>query len=227
MRNAILFIVVLGLGQSLAQTQATDKTLKTNVGHFEIVDQDIVGSIAILSRQPDIHMHLGIEEVLREKTADPPSANPHFSLKLENRTLSEILNRLCELDTRYDWQFDGTTINIYPRATTETASYLLNRRFERLHLTGLRDPYQALFPMVAQLPPPREQMAYAQAGGNPSYAQPWDLSLSDVTLREAINALAANIGPSSSWILQGSKQYRQLTFTKGPFYLAGTGPSPQ
>lgn len=215
-----LLLVVFNAQRPFVLTPAvTDETLsKLKVVHFKVVDQDMIGSVATLSWQQDLHLHLGLEEVLKEKTADPDPINPRFSLTMDNNSVSEVMDKLCEMDNRYTWKFDGTTINIYPRLTSESDSYLFNRRFGQLRLTGLRDPYQALFPMIAQLPPPREQIAYAQAGGNPSYAQPWDLSLSDVTVREAIDALAAKIGPNSSWILQGSTQYRQVTFTKGPFY---------
>ena len=94
---------------------ANSASLDRVVAHYELTDNTLSDGVAQLSRNPDVPLHLGVEEILRQNY-DPRDRSMLFSLNLENRTIRGILNALCDADRRYVWSTDGVSINVYPRA---------------------------------------------------------------------------------------------------------------
>ena len=215
-----LLLCVEGLGQAPRgdQSAATLATppLDGRVAEFEFKDSTLIDGIAELSSKPIGGLHLGIEQILREKMSDPEDQSVQFSLHLENKTVREALDTLCGLDTRYTWSTDGPSINIYPRATIGDYSYLLNLQLERITLTDIPDPDKVFAPLYILLP--KEQLGYFQLGGDIGYAKPWSVTFEHLTVRQLINRVAEHLGPRSSWIFHGSKDERLLTFQKGAFH---------
>ena len=182
-----------------------------------LTNQTLFDGLAKLSSER-IPLALGFEEVLKARFSDPPTPDPRFSVEPENKTVREILQSLCALDTRYTWSSDGDTANVYPIAVRDDSTYLLNRRISRLHVEQITDIVQGLLAVAKQLPPPEEQIAQAQAGGDDSYPPvPWTAAFEDVTVRQAINRLAAHMGPRSAWLFQGSRDFRTFAFFKAGF----------
>jgi len=68
------------------------------------------------------------------------------------------LDAMCHADGRYTWSTDDAFVNVYPIKTISDASYLMNRRLEKLDLKELTDIQQGLLAIVNQLPPPKEQL---------------------------------------------------------------------
>jgi hypothetical protein len=64
----------------------------------------------------------------------------------------EIVETLCQFDSRYIWSTDGPSINVFPRETIGNSSYLLNRDLEEIRLDKSADPYEALTPLAKLLP---------------------------------------------------------------------------
>jgi hypothetical protein len=171
----------------------------------------VLDGLAQLSAEP-VGVAFAFENILKARVNDPPVPESRFDLILEKGTIKEILDELCRKDDRYTWARDGSTINVYPRATINDNSYLLNRRLKQLELKGVREAGQALFAIVAQLPLPFEQIAFTQAGGDISYPEPWNERLSDLTVRHALNLAARHMGPKGGWILNGSSEFRTVGF---------------
>jgi hypothetical protein len=213
-----MFVGPSGSSQQKTSVPAIPRPLDYRLAEFEITDTSFVEAVSQLSRQPIEGLHLGLEEVLREKMSDPPFQGPHFSISLRNATVREIVDSLCTYDSRYMWSLDGKTINIYPKTTMEDVAYLLNRRLERIAVTSIPDPGEGLTFLDKQLPPPREQLAYAGVGGDPSYSTPWTVAFEDVTVRQFINRLSEHMGQHTSWVFYGSKQERLFFFVKGGFH---------
>jgi hypothetical protein len=203
------------LGQNAGRVQTS---LDYRVALFQLKDVGFVDAVAELSLQPVGDLHLGMEEVLREGVTDPQPQNPRFSPVLRNSTVREILNVLCGYDNRYTWAQDGETINIYPKATADDGSYLLNRRLEHIAVSGILSPEGGLTFLDKQLPPPREQLAYAGAGGDSSFSLAWNQVFEGLTVRQFINRLSEHMGPHTSWVFYGSRQERLFTFRKGGFH---------
>jgi hypothetical protein len=221
--KGIASLILLSLAPALnAQQHATAPTVTGppdyKLAEFEVKDSSFVEAVSQLSRQAIEGLHLGLEEVLREKMSDPPLQGPHFSLSLHKSTVREIVDSLCSYDSRYTWSLDGKTINIYPKTATADDAYLLNRRLEQITVTAIPDPGQGLTFLDRQLPPPREQLGYAGAGGDFSYIAPWTQTFHDLTVRQFINRLSEHMGSHTSWVFYGSKQERLFTFLKGGFH---------
>jgi hypothetical protein len=87
-----------------------------------------------------------------------------------------------------------------------------------LDLKELTDIQQGLFAIANQLPPPREQVAVAQIGGDDSYPpEPWTTSYEDLTVRQAINRLVHHMGERGSWAFGGSADFRAFAFNRQGF----------
>jgi len=175
----------------------------------------ILDGLAQLSAQ-SFEVSFSLEEILKPKFNGPEVRQVRFDLDLRNRTFSEVLDALCERDLRYAWTRDGSAVNVFPRALEHDSSYFVNRRIPQLELKDLKNAGEAAFAVIAELPPPFEQIAYAQAGGDISYAAPWRASLRDVTVRQAFNLIARQLSPRGGWILSGSVNFRTIGFHNGP-----------
>jgi hypothetical protein len=92
--------------------------------------------------------------------------------------------------------------------------YLMNRRIPQLELKNATDAGETVFAVVAQLPPPFEQIAYAQAGGDTSYTAPWNATFREITVRQAFNLLARHLGTRGGWVFNGSNDFRTVGFHK-------------
>lgn len=223
MKTTILIVTVLtflSFDSALAVGFGPEKAgsappLTRKVQHFDLVDKTLIDGIAQLSTAQD-SLHIGIEEILRDKHSDSSVQEIRFSLHLKDVTVKYILDTLCNFDARYAWSVDHLSINIYPRGITEDREYLLNHEIQQLSLDNVPDADQALTPLARHFP--GEQMGYLQAGGDVTYLQPWNAVFHDLTIREFINRVAEHLGPSSSWIFQGSKDERMFTFQKGGFH---------
>lgn len=203
---------VFAIGQKVGRSQ---DPLDYRLPVFQVKDMGIIDAVSQLSLEPIEDLQLGVEEVLRDKVQDPPPQGPRFSLLLHNNTVREILDVLCSYDNRYMWSQDGRTINIYPKATVDDKSYLLNRSLQYITVTAILNPEAGLTFLDKQLPPPREQLAYAGAGGDSSYNDPWTHAFEGLKVRQFINRLSEHMGSHTTWVFYGAKQERLFTFRKG------------
>ena len=117
----ILTVQLLALGQEKANPQAgqnlSTSSLDTDIGHFDLDDAILRDGLSQLSQESVGGLHLGFEEIIRDRIQDDPrNLNPHFSLHLTNTTVRKVLDALCGNDTRYAWSEDGASTNVYPRA---------------------------------------------------------------------------------------------------------------
>jgi len=216
-----LFCVALSpLSSGYAQTlqggsAEAGARLDQRVEHFELRDESFLEGLAKLSMAPVTGLHLGVEEAGRERLSDPRDRSVRFSLVLEHKQVREILDALCKFDARYTWSTDESSINVYPKESTNEPSNLLNLQLEKIPLRDISDAEQALTPLAKQLP--KEQIGYVQIGGDNTYAKPWSITFEHLTVRQFINRIAEHMGPQTSWIWQGGKDSKMFTFLKGGF----------
>src|SRR5580698_4344260 len=149
-------------GHSGAQEQTNrpaqdGKVLETSVPEFEVRDQTLLEALWKLARGSS-PFGFGFEEVLKNKLLDPDIPDPRFSLRLQGKSVREILDALCLSDPRYIWSIDGATIDVFPKDVVDDRSNFLNRQLERLELSNARDVNDGLFAISRQLPPPFEQI---------------------------------------------------------------------
>lgn len=191
---------------------AENNLLNATVTKFEVRDKSLIDAIWDLARGP-APFAFGFEHTLKKKITDPEVPEPHLNLELENKTVRQILEALCRSDPRFTWSMDGLTVNVYPRATIDNPSYLLNRKLPIFDLNNATDPDDGLFAIVHELPPPAEQIANAQVGGADTYPpQPWTVTFRDLTVRQVVNRLALHGGPCGIWIFGGAEDFRSFGF---------------
>jgi hypothetical protein len=186
-----------------------------------LIDSTLIDGLSKLSLEPIAGLHLGIEAIIRDKFSEPPDRSIRFSLNLVDTSVRNIVETLCQFDSRYTWSIDGPSINVYPRETIGNSSYLLNRELESITLKEITDPYEALTPLSKLLP--GEQIGYAgvQIGG--SYTEPWSAVFHGVTVRQLMNRISEHIGRRGGWIWTGSKDQRFFfCFQSGFQQSAGT-----
>jgi hypothetical protein len=227
MKTHALVLCLALAPQVLVYTQGTARVdtgdnrakpvLETTIAHFEVTDAIMRDGLSELTQKNKGPLHLGFEEIIRDRIQDDPrTMNTHFSLHLENRTIRQILEALCDSDSRYTWSEDGASVDIYPRVTEKDPSYLLNLSIKRIDVSRVPDPDQALTPLSRLFP--EEQVGYFGPGlGDNSYTAPWTATFEQLTVRQFINRLAEHMGPRTSWVWEGGKQERMFTFLKGGF----------
>ena len=186
--------------------------LEANLSEFEVHKQTLLEALLKLARGP-APFGFGFEKILKEKLSDPEIPDPALSLELQNKSVREILDALCQADQRYTWSVDGTTVDVYPRAVTSDKSYLLNRELPKLELKNATDVQDGLLAISRQLPPPKEQIAIAQAGGADPYPpDPWTVTFENVTVRKVVNRLTEHGGRCGYWIFGGARDFRAFGF---------------
>jgi hypothetical protein len=209
------------LGQTAPRTAsraagADLSPLDQEVQRFDLANGSLIDGLAELSQDRSVQLHLGIEEMLRGRLQSPRDRSAKFSLHLEHRTVRDILNALCDSDPRYLWSMDGSSINVYPRSRAEDKTDLLNFPVERIELSGIPDPDEALTPLSKLFP--NEQVGYMQIGGSNEYDAPWTVTFEHLTVRQLMNRITEHIGPRAMWSWQGGKDGRLFTFLRGGFH---------
>jgi len=216
--TALLAAPQTGVGSGGQRTSGDDSpaVLDQRIAHFHVSNASLLDGLAELSRFPNLSLHLGIEEALREKFDSRQDRSVPFSVDLADVTVRQLLDALCDADKRYAWSTDGSTVNVYPKARVADTTDLLNFRIDEIQLKGIPNPDEALTPLSKMFP--NEQVGYMQAGmGDYSYASPWTVTLDNLTVRQLANRLAEHMGPNTAWDWQGGKDGRVFTFIKGGF----------
>lgn len=198
--------------QPSSQMEQQEKLLDTKVPEFEMHKETLLDGLWKLARVP-VAFGFGFESVLKRRLSDPDIPDPHFSLQLKNKTVREILETLCRADGRFTWSLDGETVNVFPRATINDASYLLNRKLQKFELTNATDVDDGLLAISHQLPPPIEQVAHVQVSGDDPYPpEPWTVTYRNLTVRQIVNRIAEHGGPCGTWTFGGSTDFRRFAF---------------
>jgi hypothetical protein len=105
--HAILLILTLLLAaseltavqQSGTQNVPVTEFLNTKVPEFDLQNQTIVDGVWKLARAPE-PFAFGFENVLKKTLRDPDVPDPRFSLQLKDKTVREVLDALCQEDSR-------------------------------------------------------------------------------------------------------------------------------
>ena len=95
--RVILLLLILspcGYGQATEtknERELSTPALSSRVAHFELTDATLVEGLSKLSLEPILGVHIGIEEVLRDRFSDAPDRSIRFSLSLQDTTVYEII----------------------------------------------------------------------------------------------------------------------------------------
>lgn len=103
-------------------------------------------------------------------------------------------------------------MNVFPRDSEQDKSYLFNQILETVNYAGAPDAQKAVFQTVAQLTGPKQQIAILQSGISIAFPHPWTASFKNITVREAIDRIAQQLGPTYAWQFGGGNDFRVITF---------------
>lgn len=216
---AILFTVPFALSPVHMSAQQSEtaigpksKLMETRVGKFQLENETLLDGLWKLARGP-VPFGFGFEKVLKTRLSDQDLPEPFLNIQLKDKSFREIFDALCKADPRYTWSDEGNFVNFFPRAITNDPTYLLNRRLPKFELKNATDVQNGLLAIHVQLPPPDEQIAQAQVGGDDPYPpEPWTVTLQNVTVRQVVNRLALHGGPYGIWIFGGARDFRSFGF---------------
>jgi hypothetical protein len=173
----------------------------------ELKDETIFDEIARLNQAFDIS--ISIEGILPANGTLP---NPKFTARIEKQTISDLLTWLCALDTRYTWARDGNMANLFPRAFLNDKNYFFNRVLREVHFQEIRESGVAAMEVVHQLGDPNENLYFMGIGGTQGFAKPWTETFHDITVRQALNRIAQQLGPTYGWQIGGITNQRMIMF---------------
>lgn len=190
--------------------QQAEDFYRVRVDVLELVDEDIFDGFAKLNQRG--FSKFSIEYALKPKLVGPLSPNPKFSERIEGRSLEEVLTWLCALDGRYVWRKGFRTTHIVSREVVDDPEYLMNRIIPALELREVSDAGRAALAAFRQVPGEKGQIAFLQLAGSVSFAKPWSVTRKNITLREAFDLIAAQLGDDFGWQLTGAEDFQLLSF---------------
>ena len=106
--------------------------------------------------------------------------------------------------------------NVLPRYGSRDPLYFLNRKVDRIRISGASNAQDAVFQAIAQIPGEKQQIAVLQTGSSLAFPKVWTWQSGDATVfREVLDRIAGQLGPTFGWQLSGAKDFRMLTFYAG------------
>jgi X-X-X-Leu-X-X-Gly heptad repeat protein len=131
---------------------------------------------------------------------------------MARKRLPEVLDWLCQMDGRYTWGFDGTMINIYPLSRKDDSKYLFNLRIPLLTVVNEKDGAVILYSGLKQLGSGSQQLAFLQIGTGREFPKPVTAHFKNISVRELLNLIGANLEPKLGWEILGTERFRYVTF---------------
>jgi hypothetical protein len=226
-RLLICALVLIPVAVAQEPASSVTDTFKQRVAAIQLTDQTIVDGVAILSHSAALGV--SVEYQLGSTISAPAPPLKRYTSTVGPGTVSELLDRLCELDQTFTWVRNRNMANILPRSLANDPSYFLNRRIAQLTLNNVRDAHEAVFKLAEQLPGPKEQIAIFQPGMSLNFAHPWTETVENVTVREMFDHIAEQFGPTYGWQFSGAQNFRTITFHEAILpkpSLASTAGSP-
>jgi hypothetical protein len=89
---------------------------------------------------------------------------------------------------------------------------LLNKEIAVLELKGVTDAQEAVFAVADRAPGQKQQIALLQSGRPLKFAKPRTVSFKNISVREAFDRIAEQVGPTSGWQFGGGADFRVITF---------------
>lgn len=213
-------IPVLGLITAMTSVSATQQPsvaiqdpFQQHVPGVALKEQDVIDGVAMLGLRTGLAV--SVEHQLGASISGPAPKPITLTRTVAPGTASEVLDALCSLDPTFVWVRNGNMVNVLPRALAGDPNYLLNRTIQELVLKDVPGAQEAVFEVAAGLAGPKEQIAIMQVGTPIGFAQPWSVTLRNVTVREVFDLIAEKLGPAYGWQFTGAQDFRIITFHQG------------
>jgi hypothetical protein len=205
--SLLLTILALHTSSKQAPTTNVPGPLEQKVESFELRDQTIGEALGHLNQSFDIS--ISIEGVLPEEGA---VTNPKLTASMRNVTVAEVLDRLCVLDPRYTWERDGSRANFFPKTSLSDPNYFFNRTLTDLNFHDVRQVGDAVIAIDHQSGDPSGGVIYMGMGQTQGFAKAWTASFRNLTVRQALNRIAQQLGPTYGWQIGGTTKAKLIVF---------------
>lgn len=190
-----------------AQDEKKMDPFERTVQTFSLDRQTVFEAIARLHEATGV-----VVSVERSLTATQVTqADQEFTATIAGGKTEVVLNEICALDGRCAWTRDGNMVNIYPRKVKADPNYVFNRKISVFQLDNVADAGTAAIRAMRETTGPPAQLVVLEAG-NYDFAAPWTVKFTDVTLRQAINRIAAHLCGTCGWQLTGTKAAPTIIF---------------
>lgn len=174
---------------------------------FELRNETIFDGVTRLSQLTDVAFSIeGTTDIAGE------ARQRRHSARAGGKTLPELLDWLCELDGGYTWSRDANIANLFPRAVLNDRAYIMNLSLPVLTFEEAPDASSAVLELARQLPEPRQQLAVLKTGGSLAFSKPWTQTFTNITVRQALNSIARQLGQTHGWQLGGKPNFRMVMF---------------
>jgi hypothetical protein len=193
----------LGLrGQGSKPNESTPDLLQQPIQELTLKDQYFMDGIVKLANLAS-GFGFSLEYILPPPQAPLPT-DPKFTDRITGVSLAEALDWLCKLAPRYTWSRDGTTINIFPRASQEEKNYYFTRKLSHLVFRDERNAYDAIEKVLTPISSPKE--AVIKWTGVRDYQTPLSATFTNITVREALSRLIQHLPPTEGWMVTGNQE---------------------
>ena len=203
----VLFSLLSGAQESSSSKQ---DPFQLRIPSIELDNQSVVAGAASVAHSAALA--LSVEYPLSERISVSSPPLQKITATVASGTVAQLLDKLCQLDPTFAWIRDGKMVNLTLRVQLDDPAYVLNRRAHVVVFSGVRHADDAVMKLVDQLPGTREQLAVLQVGQPLDFAEPWSVTLNDVTVREVLNRIAQQFGPAYGWEFSGAQNFRMIRF---------------
>ena len=181
-----------------------------HVAGVQLNDETIVSALANFTA--DLPIAVSVEYELASKLNASATPLQRFNASIPAGTVTEVTNRIVSLDPTFTWIRHGNVINLVPKTKISDPNYLFNRVIVSANLQSADRADAAALQVVTSLPGKREQLAILNTGGSISFPEPWTVTFSNMTVRQALDLIAQQLGGKYGWQVGGSTEFRLLTF---------------
>jgi hypothetical protein len=205
--SSLLFVVLFHMPLKQTPTTHVFDPFEQEVESFELRDQTIGEALGQLNQSFDIS--ISIEGVLPEEGT---VTNPKLTASMRSVTLAEVLDQLCVLDTRYRWARDGNGANFFPKTSLSDPNYFFSRTLTDLNFHDVRRVGDAVIAIDRQSGDPSGGVIYMGIGQTQGFAEAWTASFRNLTVRQALNRIAQQLGPTYGWQIGGTTKAKLIVF---------------
>lgn len=179
--------------------------LEQKIGRIVLANEFFVDGLAKINMQAH-----GVGFSIEFLPGSPPPPDSRFTADKGPGILKDALDWLCGLDPRYTWKLKKRTVNIIPRDRLSDPKYLFNRKLPALRFVDLRsanDTLDKIFRPVA-----RQGESVISLGDAGSFSKSWTATFENITVRDALDAVAEHLGEGHGWIVYGDDNTRLINF---------------
>lgn len=219
---------------AMEERKRQPKISELRIGSLQLAHGDMEAALAVLKLRAESRILVGFEKALGEGN--------RISLDLNDPTVGEILDQLCEADPRYTYELTSSgVINVFPVGSKADPTNLLNIRVSSFVFRGKRLPHyiirniDTLAPELAEYLEKKRREFLAKTGigygtGGSDLRGDMDpevyVELKNVTIRDILNSvvlLSLDLSKKYTYLSPVGWKYEFVNDPNAPTGLGGYG----